>query len=281
MQGGAMKVFFSYARADAQFALRLAEDMRGAGVDLWIDQLDIPVGAQWDRAVEDALKSCPRLLIILSPTSTASQNVMDEASFAIEQNKQILPVLFQHCDIPFRLKRLQYLDFTSDYDQAFTKLLMALSTYPPGNGIKTPSAKPSPPQRISKALSRRLTYGALITMLLVVIAAGSYWMNQTTTPDISGTMNQTTTPDISGTWSNQVGVVLRITQQGKQFSYEVDPRLYKEKATGRIDGLNVYGKWEGDKGTGEITGKILLGEGNRAEQIQWLNGAVFKKRQSE
>src|SRR5262249_61595355 len=108
----AHNVFSSYSRADAEFALQRATDLRSAGVDLWIDQLDIPAGAQWDIAVEEALKQCPCLLVILSPMSAASQNVMDEVSFAIERNKRILPVLYRNCDIPFRLKRLQYIDFS-------------------------------------------------------------------------------------------------------------------------------------------------------------------------
>ena len=33
--------FFSYSREDAQFALRLAEDLKAAGANVWMDQLDI------------------------------------------------------------------------------------------------------------------------------------------------------------------------------------------------------------------------------------------------
>ena len=100
MESQGLKVFFSYARGDSEFVLKLAEKMRSAGVDLWIDQLDIPAGARWDQTVGDALKSCPCLLVILSPTSVASQNVMDEVAYAIDQKKKILPVLHQNCDIP-------------------------------------------------------------------------------------------------------------------------------------------------------------------------------------
>ena len=42
------KVFFSYARADAEFVLKLANDLRSAGISLWIDQLDITPGERWD-----------------------------------------------------------------------------------------------------------------------------------------------------------------------------------------------------------------------------------------
>src|SRR5262245_16537867 len=95
-------IFFSYARADAVFALKLANDLRSAGVNLWIDQLDIPAGDRWDIAVGNALKASPRLLLVLSPAAVESQNVMDEVAFALESNKNIVPVLHRRCDIPFR-----------------------------------------------------------------------------------------------------------------------------------------------------------------------------------
>ena len=52
------KVFISYARTDGEFALRLAQDLRAADVDVWLDQLDIRAGDPWDQAVEQALEGC-------------------------------------------------------------------------------------------------------------------------------------------------------------------------------------------------------------------------------
>src|SRR5215831_9118419 len=79
--------FFSYCREDSDFALRLAEDLKAAGANVWIDQLDIEPGQRWDRAVEDALNNCPRMLVILSPVSVKSDNVRDEISVALRKQK--------------------------------------------------------------------------------------------------------------------------------------------------------------------------------------------------
>ena len=80
--------FFSYSRDDSDFALRLAEDLKAAGANVWLDQLDIKGGQRWDRSVEEALTNCPQLLVILSPSSVNSTNVLDEVSFALETQKQ-------------------------------------------------------------------------------------------------------------------------------------------------------------------------------------------------
>lgn len=121
------KIFFSYSRVDSPFALKLAKDLREAGADIWIDQLDIPAGSHWDAAVEKALNTAAYVLVILTPASTASTNVMDEVSFALESGKKIIPVLLEDCLPPFRLRRLQRIDFTTDYDNGFKQLIISLN----------------------------------------------------------------------------------------------------------------------------------------------------------
>ena len=110
--------FVSYSRDDLDFVLRLCRDLRAAGAAIWLDKLDIAPGEEWDQAVERGLSACGHLLIVLSPQSVASQNVLDEVGFALAREKRIVPVLFKDCEIPFRLARLQYVDARTDYDGA-------------------------------------------------------------------------------------------------------------------------------------------------------------------
>lgn len=110
--------FISYSRDNEDFALRLARELKTAGFSIWLDQLDIPAGARWDDALERALDACEIFMVILTPTSIASENVKDEIGFAIDHKKRILPVLLQEARVPLRLRRFQYIDFTSkSYDE--------------------------------------------------------------------------------------------------------------------------------------------------------------------
>jgi hypothetical protein len=158
------QIFFSYSRSDSPFALTLAKDLREAGADIWIDQLDIPAGTHWDAAVEKALNSAAYVLVILSPASTASTNVMDEVSFALESGKKIIPVLLEDCLAPFRLRRLQRIDFTSDYTSGFSQLVislnLAMGTTPKTDGIavepvKFESLAPEKPNEDVEARQKR------------------------------------------------------------------------------------------------------------------------------
>jgi hypothetical protein len=85
----ALAAFVSYCREDSDFALKLAGDLKTTGANVWLDQLDILPGERWDRAVEEALAKCPSVVVILSPASVSSTNVMDEVSFALEERKNL------------------------------------------------------------------------------------------------------------------------------------------------------------------------------------------------
>ncbi len=127
--------FFSYSREDSEFALRLANDLRAAGSNVWIDQLDIGPGQLWDRVVQSALEECPCVLLILSPASANSNNVLDEVSYALDKQKNIIPVLYRDCEIPFRVRRFQHLDFRTDYERMVQELRKFLHA-----SVATPAA---------------------------------------------------------------------------------------------------------------------------------------------
>lgn len=167
----ARRYFLSYARADASFALRLAGDLKAAGVDVWVDQLDILPSQRWDRTLETALRGAAGVLVILSPRSVASENVMDEVGFAIDQRKDVIPVLHERCDVPIRLSRFQHVDFTRDYAAALARCKSALLPR-----ATKPEAQPSPDRDWSPALLERAeqeltTYVGPIAKKLVQAAA--------------------------------------------------------------------------------------------------------------
>lgn len=126
MTAEAPEYFFSYCRTDSEFVLKLAKKLRESGADLWLDQLDILGGDKWDAAIERALKRCHGMIVVLSPDAVASENFLDEVSYGLEEGKKVIPILYRECHIPFRLRRVHHVDFTSDYEGAYTALLRTL-----------------------------------------------------------------------------------------------------------------------------------------------------------
>lgn len=125
------RTFLSYSRANKDFAVKLAKELKSSGFDIWLDQLDIPAGARWDQEVEKALRESEIFMLILTPSSIASENVKDEIGYAIDNGKRFLPVLLEKCEVPLRLRRFQYADFTNksfdDGLKAVTELLQRLN----------------------------------------------------------------------------------------------------------------------------------------------------------
>jgi tetratricopeptide (TPR) repeat protein len=134
------KTFFSYAHQDSEFVLRLVNDLRAAGADVWVDQFDITAGQHWDAEIGKALRLCARHVVVLSPAAVESPNVMDELTYALDRNKQVIPLLYRDCEVPYRLGRVQYIDFRRDYATGLRNLLRALSSaVGPALGVR-PSA---------------------------------------------------------------------------------------------------------------------------------------------
>jgi hypothetical protein len=120
------RAFISYSRDDSAIVLRLAEDLKAAGVNVWCDLFGIVPGQRWSHTVEDALTDCQSLLVILSPSSVSSSNVADEVAYAREEHKVIIPVLYRDCKIPFQLRTLQYADLRTDYNRGLKTLFKTL-----------------------------------------------------------------------------------------------------------------------------------------------------------
>ncbi len=164
------KVFVCYSRKDEAFARLLAEDLKKAGIYIWMDQFDIPAGAPWDREVESALSVTKTTLVILSPNAVESNNVRDEIGAAVDAGDYIVPVLLAPCEIPLRIRRHQFVDFTKGYEAALKQLVASLSN--------VGEAVPEPKMEVFYSIAAsRTTTGKKSTFkrvaLFVVVAAVS------------------------------------------------------------------------------------------------------------
>ncbi len=165
-----MKCFFSYSRADSQFVLKVAKDLKQQGLNVWLDQMDIPPGSRWDAAVEEALTESECMLVVLSRSSVKSENVLDEVSFAIKKNKRVIPLLIDDCEVPFRIARFQQIDFTSNYDAGLELLSRTLKG---GDGkVTSPAAQE---YRADEIVIPKRNYKPLIYFLLIALFTIAAW----------------------------------------------------------------------------------------------------------
>ncbi|MBN8618820.1 MAG: SUMF1/EgtB/PvdO family nonheme iron enzyme [Anaerolineae bacterium] len=116
-------IFIAYAREYELFATQLAKSLSDIGADVWIDVERIPPGMKWHKAIEEGLKVCELMLVIVTPESMASANVEAEWFYFLEEKKPIIPILKKFTDVPPLLRPLQYIDFEAQkYPEAFQQL---------------------------------------------------------------------------------------------------------------------------------------------------------------
>lgn len=139
--GAMTKVFLSYSSKDRDFVRQLAEDIRSAGHDPWLDEWEIYVGDSIPSKVEEGLRDSQYVVVVLSPHAVASGWVEREWKARywsdIDQRRAvILPLLKETCDPPILLKDKKYADFREDYDSGLAEVLAALS------GNRRPMSRP-------------------------------------------------------------------------------------------------------------------------------------------
>lgn len=94
------RVFISYSRKDLEFVKRLAADLEARGLSVWLDKGDIHPGADWRKALVDAVTDCAAFLLVISPDSVKSQYVQQELSMAEAHHKAIIPLFYRTTKVP-------------------------------------------------------------------------------------------------------------------------------------------------------------------------------------
>src|SRR5271157_1650558 len=62
-------VFLSYAREDTDAAKRIADALRGFGVEVWFDQSELRGGDAWDARIRRQIRECALFVAIVSANS--------------------------------------------------------------------------------------------------------------------------------------------------------------------------------------------------------------------
>ena len=97
-------VFVSYASADRERVLPLVDMLMRAGVPVWIDREGIHGGANYARAIAEAIKGAAAFVLMASALSLASRNVKQEIAVAWEYERAYLPLLLERVTIPDDVK---------------------------------------------------------------------------------------------------------------------------------------------------------------------------------
>ena len=86
--------FISYGRADSKtFATDLYQRLTNQGFQVWFDQNDIPLGADFQEQINDGIEKSHNFIFIIAPHSVNSPYCAKEIALALKYNKRIIPIL--------------------------------------------------------------------------------------------------------------------------------------------------------------------------------------------
>jgi hypothetical protein len=126
------KIFISHSSQDDMFVDQLFSDLSLTGHTPWTDEKQIKVGQPIMKKIEEGLSQSRYCIVVLSQASVASKWVDEEWrgkywDLMAGQKIKIMPVLKDHCEVPFFLRGFKYADFTNSYAVGFSQLSIALS----------------------------------------------------------------------------------------------------------------------------------------------------------
>jgi hypothetical protein len=112
------RVFFSYSSQDRVRVLEVAQSYRALGVEFFQDILSLEPGQRWEQGLYQEIDACDLFLLFWSRSSSSSEWVAKEASYALEQQSrssnrkpEIIPLILDGPPPPPPPEFLKHLHF--------------------------------------------------------------------------------------------------------------------------------------------------------------------------
>ncbi len=126
-------VFLSYASEDVAAVRRLAEALRGAGVEVWFDQNELRGGDAWDAKIKRQIKDCALFVPVISTHTDARTEgyfrlewllAVERSRLIAEDAAFILPVVVDATTegvarVPEKFREVQWTRLTGGSAEAF------------------------------------------------------------------------------------------------------------------------------------------------------------------
>jgi hypothetical protein len=130
----ARRVFIAYVDEDRESALRLADAIGAAGLKVWVDKRRLLPGQDWRRAIERAIEWSDLVVACFSRAGIRKRGQFQaEVRLALRCAERmplddwfVIPVRFDDCQLPERVRGTEYLDLFPDFSAGVAKLVRAI-----------------------------------------------------------------------------------------------------------------------------------------------------------
>jgi TolB-like protein/Tfp pilus assembly protein PilF len=186
--GGAPRVFISYASQDAAVAAALVETLERRGIACWIAPRDVKAGALYADAIVRAISGAKAFVLVLSESAITSSHVSKEVERASSKKRPIIALRIDAAPLnpalEYFLSESQWVEAKAgNFDAAYVKLIDAireparampesLVAVAPGTSAGT-APKAHPKSRRNRIL---LAAGVAGVVALAALLAEKFWL---------------------------------------------------------------------------------------------------------
>ncbi|RMF81212.1 MAG: FHA domain-containing protein [Chloroflexi bacterium] len=119
-------VFIAYSRADWQVVAPMVMYLQDAKIDVWTDQYLTEGSKDWMAAVEQALRECWLMVVVVSPTAMRERQVRLKHHYFYNREKPIISLIYRPVpQLPENLKKSrQKIPFDKDNPEKVYKKLI-------------------------------------------------------------------------------------------------------------------------------------------------------------
>lgn len=143
------RIFLSYSLSESDVAYRLAADLLNAGVNLWMDNLNIAPSDDWAEGIKQALKGTAAMICLASPDYLAAKYCLNELTYGAKKGFTIYPVVVRDVpdsEWPAELEAEVRFDFREwrdvrVYEDSFSRLFTAIKQKNNAQIGQTPNAE--------------------------------------------------------------------------------------------------------------------------------------------
>ena len=149
-------IFISYSHKDIGYAQKLVRALEQEGFSPWVDER-LDYGSQWPLELQEHLDTCEAFIVLMTPSSLASEWVQSELSRAKRKNKPIFPLLLEGDETWLSVESTQYVDVRSG-NLPPEKFYLQLAGVTPRRSAHLPVLETEPELSTSEPIAKKAPF---------------------------------------------------------------------------------------------------------------------------
>ena len=118
------EIFVSYSHRDSDLVVPIVALLRASEALVFRDADQLIPGKKWRQQLDSAISDSTTVLVFWCDHSRSSEEVKKEYTAAIQQRKDLLPLLLDSTPLPDELAEYQYIDFRAAFPKGHAPPMM-------------------------------------------------------------------------------------------------------------------------------------------------------------